>query len=59
MGGAPMNGISALSKEIPESSLVLLTRPSRLWPQGQEGRGSSPDAGPVGSLIMDFQTLQL
>ena len=54
-GGALMNGISALIKETPESSLT----PSTVWGHGEKvaiyepGRGSSPDTESA-SLILDF-----
>ena len=54
-GGALMNGISALRKETPESSLS----PSSTWEQGENtimntlGSGSSSDTTLSGALILD------
>lgn len=56
VGGALMNGISALTKEAKESALapsICEDTTKSLWP------GTGPSLNRVGTLISDFQALEL
>lgn len=55
-----MNGISDLIKEAPEKSLAPYTIEDTVRrPSYEQGRGPSPNFNYVGTLILDFEPLEL